>query len=134
MKLQCDRCRMEAPNVFMEGDMCRCGAGRFKEVASANFTMDTLNEMIGKFPPIPRAPEMMTSPYLTVLGRQMRVPRSRRGRIRKKWAKRKANYEIVPDPHFYMLGEGKCVCHPELLRVLKEKMRKETDAHRQIQD
>ncbi len=128
MKIKCDRCRMWPCDGFGEGDMCHCG-GTFREEVTANFNIDTLNKMIGQFPPIPRALEMITSPYL-VISRQVRFPQSKRVRIRRKWAKRSCNHETSPDPHFYRMGDGKCVCHPEMLVRLKRAMKAQEETEK----
>lgn len=42
---------------------------------------------------------------LLVRRRQVRFPRSKRRRIRKKWAKRERNWVTEPDPHVYFFAE-----------------------------
>lgn len=52
---------------------------------------------------------IVTNPNLTV---QFRFPRSKKKRIRNKWASRPNNRK--PDRHFYII-DGKYFCHPAVL-------------------
>ena len=60
-----------------------------------------------------------------VIREQVRFPRSKRKRIRKKWAKRPENWAERPDPDIYRMadpitGRVQLVCHPETARRLRE--------------
>lgn len=46
--------------------------------------------------------------------RQVRFPRSKKRRIRKKWAKRASNWAVRPDPSVYMVGRD-AFGHPAIL-------------------
>ena len=51
---------------------------------------------------------------------QIRRPRSKKRRIRKKWAKRESNFRTIPDRHVY-IAAGRIFCHPEVARELRER-------------
>lgn len=58
-----------------------------------------------------------------VLARQIRFPRSKRRRIRRKWARRAANCEFKPDENCYLLPEKKTlIAHPSVIARLKAKL------------
>lgn len=56
---------------------------------------------------------------------QFRFPRSRRGRIRKKWRKRWRNWRSRPDPRVYKLAGGAIVGHPATIQRLRQRLRTE---------
>ena len=49
---------------------------------------------------------------------QFRFPRSKKRRIRKKWAKRQENWKAVPWPRAYQIN-GTLVMHPAMLAELE---------------
>ena len=51
--------------------------------------------------------------------KQVKFPRSKKRRIRKKWAKNPANYEWIPWDRVYQMG-GTLVMHPMMLVKLKK--------------
>jgi hypothetical protein len=57
------------------------------------------------------APPVIVDPFVWQKGPQIRFPRSKRARIRKKWANRIENYRR--DPSGYMM-KGKLVLHPSI--------------------
>jgi len=65
-----------------------------------------------KFGPTIRVPKVFVDARLTIRGAQVRVPRSKRRRIRAKWAKQRKNYATIPDPNIYGSDAGGFVCHP----------------------
>ena len=60
--------------------------------------------------------------YCTVR-QQYRFPRSKRHRIRAKWAKRERNYRHLPDPNMYVMrDQGAVVMHPATWRKLEREL------------
>ena len=64
---------------------------------------------------------VLESHHLTIR-EQVRFPRSKRRRIRKKWAKRPGNHASRPDPSIYKLGEGTLLMHPATAATLLSKL------------
>lgn len=62
---------------------------------------------------------MQTSAHL-VERKQVRFPRSKRRRIRKKWSKRMENWRESPSPYIYQLMGRTLVMHPAMLVRLRE--------------
>lgn len=58
--------------------------------------------------------------------KQVRFPRSKRKRIRRKWAKQAKNYRDVPLKTIYQLGD-KLIGHPETLRRLSTEVDSESE-------
>jgi len=55
-----------------------------------------------------------------VLRKQFRFPRSRRRRIRNKWARQDSNCRILPDPNVYVMKQqGTMVGHPATIAHLR---------------
>lgn len=71
-------------------------------------------------------PRIFESPYLTRLV-QTRFPRSKKRRIRKKWAKRQENFRSEPDPCAYILS-GVLYAHPATARAMKADLVKSIEA------
>jgi len=64
---------------------------------------------------------------------QLRFPRSKRHRIRKKWAKRGCNGRTIPDPQVAMLGMTRLlVGHPDTLFKVQRLMREGADYGKHI--
>jgi hypothetical protein len=64
--------------------------------------------------------DVIVNPLLTIK-KQHRFPKSKRRRIRVKWAKRECNFKTLPDPNYYIMsGENKVVMHPSLWEQLRE--------------
>lgn len=63
---------------------------------------------------------VISNPYLprfkTV---QFRKPKSKRKRIRKKWAKRLGNFKQVPSKSMYVFNDDIIVVHPDDLAEIK---------------
>lgn len=58
-----------------------------------------------------------------VIARQIRFPRSKRRRIRRKWARRPANHLFSPSPFLTYDEAGKTVVgHPATLVILRHKI------------
>ena len=58
-----------------------------------------------------------------VVGQMVRRPRSKRYRIRKKWANRPGNMRVEPMPGlFYMQGLRTVIGHPDSIAALKRKL------------
>ena len=64
--------------------------------------------------------EVIKSPYLADRV-QVRFPRSKKKRIRRKWVKDSRNYEMVPWDEVYVVN-GHLVMHPVLAKQLTEEM------------
>lgn len=60
---------------------------------------------------------IITNPYMADRV-QVRVPRSKKRRIRKKWAKRPENYKIVPWDKAYQIGDV-VYMHPSMAEKLR---------------
>ena len=72
--------------------------------------------------------DLIGSPH--VLSRQqVRFPRSKRKRIRKKWAKQEKNFALRPSNKIYYIGQRTCVIHPELLKEIRRIIDAQEDAH-----
>lgn len=54
--------------------------------------------------------------------RQVRFPRSKARRIRKKWARRASSYRERPMQHGYMIGSDTLVVHPALAARLRARL------------
>jgi len=80
-----------------------------------SLTLEKLHAMIEMVagPPLPR---IFESIHLTIL-KQIRFPRSKKRRIRKKWAKRPDNF--VSEPAAYWVG-GDLYAHPVIVRKMRE--------------
>ena len=61
---------------------------------------------------------IIESAFLTI-SVQYRFPRSKCKRIRKKWAKRKCNYQEIPDTEKVYMTPFGVICHPILARKLR---------------
>ena len=64
------------------------------------------------------------SSYL-VVREQFRFPRTKRKRIRKKWAKRTKNFRQFPDPKMYLVKGIGYMGHPATVQKLKELTQKD---------
>lgn len=63
--------------------------------------------------------KLLDDPTMTVC-RQIRFPRSKRRRIRMKWAKRRENCEFKPDQNVLVCAEKKWMAaHPSLMGPLR---------------
>ena len=56
--------------------------------------------------------------------RQTRFPRSKKKRIRKKWAGNPHNFTSTPDLNYYVGAGNIIICHPAAAQILRE-----TDKH-----
>ena len=66
-----------------------------------------------------------------VLARQIRFPRSKRRRIRRKWARRRDNNEFTPSPSvFYCEAQKTVIAHPATIIALKAKIAESERKHR----
>ena len=65
-------------------------------------------------------PEIIVDANLTV---QHRVPRSKKKRIRKKWARNPDNFRA--DNRVYQIGNGPYICNPATLHALNAHLRRE---------
>jgi len=58
---------------------------------------------------------------------QFRFPRSKKKRIRKKWAKQNKNYKFIPKQEMLIMG-NQIICHPiiaqQIRDVVEEKLNK----------
>lgn len=87
---------------------------------TSNFTLDTLRETMAavRSSAVVRPPPRIYSTPLAVERKQYRFPRSKKKRIRNKWAKREQNYRYIP--RIYQLGDA-IYAHPSLYqRLLRE--------------
>lgn len=66
------------------------------------------------------------SPFCVSEWMQVRFPRSKRRRIRKKWCKDRRNWKRVPTGDVYQLG-GTIYMHPDVLKRLKQKIARQND-------
>jgi len=57
---------------------------------------------------------------------QFRFPRSKKKRIRKKWAKQERNYKRIPSKSIYKIGDAIYV-HPILYEQLKKTLERENE-------
>ena len=77
------------------------------------------------FPDIPNnlaGFKVLTNPYMaTTEYRQVRFPRSKKRRIRRKWAKQAKNFRTVDVANVFAMGNT-LVMHPATLEKLKEKL------------
>jgi hypothetical protein len=63
--------------------------------------------------------DVIINPHLTIKV-QNRFPKSKRRRIRAKWAKRERNFKHLPDPNYYIMSDaGAIAMHPALWSELK---------------
>lgn len=53
--------------------------------------------------------------------KQVRFPRTKKRRIRKKWAKRPENYKTIPWDKVYQMGDA-IYAHPAMIEKLKRQM------------
>ena len=60
--------------------------------------------------------EIIESVHL-VEKRQFRFPRSKKKRIKKKWAKQDKNYKYFPQENYYIIG-NKIICHPIIAQAI----------------
>jgi hypothetical protein len=72
---------------------------------------------------------VIESPHV-VMRTQFRMPKSKRRRIRKKWAARAQNWMVKPDPSVYvidnaLLGRPTIVGHPATIGRLRYEAREE---------
>lgn len=51
--------------------------------------------------------------------KQVRFPRSKKARMRKKWRKNRANWLLVDLPPQYFVVGSTCVAHPDSIRILR---------------
>ncbi len=72
--------------------------------------------MLNCFPPLGSMPIYVHPEW--VLREQVRFPRSRKVRIRRKWAKQKKNWRKWPDPKILQIGNAFHM-HPFTLEILK---------------
>jgi hypothetical protein len=71
---------------------------------------------------------VIRSPHVNVVERvQVRFPRSKRARIRKKWAKRPCNWRTMEKEQAFMFPGGNLVCSPGLVEKLQRAMRDRID-------
>ena len=63
---------------------------------------------------------VVSSPLLTV-PKQVRFPKSKSKRIRKKWAKRSENFIPIADKTVYKIG-GQYTMHPSVMLALKKQL------------
>jgi hypothetical protein len=56
---------------------------------------------------------------------QVRFPRSKKKRIRKKWRKKKENWGIKPGEKVYVM-DGIIIAHPVIIQKIKDQARKES--------
>lgn len=54
---------------------------------------------------------------------QVRFPRSKKRRMRKKWAKQRRNFGFAPSPRIYRIGDT-IIGHPEVIAKIKRKLKK----------
>ncbi len=57
---------------------------------------------------------------------QIRFPRSKRKRIKKKWKKQEKNFRIDHKPAIYKTPAG-FICHPIIYQQLQEQLKKEEE-------
>ncbi len=68
---------------------------------------------------------LLSSPALTVRT-QVRFPRSKRKRIRKKWAKRSRNWTVRPREDFFIIAESRTILgHPQAISRLRQQFLRE---------
>lgn len=79
--------------------------------ASCSLTMDGLRRAADLMKACPPAFRIITSIHL-VDHRQVRFPRSKKRRIRKKWSNRGSNWRSVPSAQIYELHTGILLMHP----------------------
>lgn len=78
---------------------------------------------------------VVLNPFL-IEWKQYRFPRSKKKRIRAKWAKRQENYRMVPVYDVIWLSSGKLMMHPETYKAIiqtqrdHERNRKSMHPHR----
>jgi hypothetical protein len=87
---------------------------------TSNFTLDTLRKTMAAVRAIAvvEPPPHIISTLFAVERKQVRFPRSKKKRIRNKWAKREENYRV--SPRIYRLG-GDLYAHPSIYqRLLRE--------------
>jgi hypothetical protein len=53
---------------------------------------------------------------------QVRFPKSKTRRIRKKWAKREENWRLIPWTDVYRLSDGTLIAHPVTARRWRAQM------------
>ena len=58
--------------------------------------------------------------------KQVKFPRSKKRRIRKKWAKDRKNYRLIPWETVYQMGDT-VVMHPMMLARLKKELDKRNE-------
>lgn len=63
--------------------------------------------------------ELFENPHCAIL-RQIRFPKSKRRRVRKKWAKKSSNWMREVDPNVYVVGQRSIVGHPSIIFKLRE--------------
>ena len=71
-------------------------------------------------PPGCRWPKVVGNPIL-VVARQIRFPRSKKKRIRKKWSRDPRNIVYDPDPMCYVVGNT-ILAHPSVAQILREQI------------
>ena len=54
--------------------------------------------------------------------KQVRFPRSKKRRIRRKWAKNQKNWKDIPQSNYYICN-GSIIAHPEIIEQLKEQLK-----------
>lgn len=67
--------------------------------------------------------QFIPSPYMADC-KQFRFPKSKKARVRKKWAKRTENWRMVPWPHLMQMGNT-FLGHPATIAKVKARIAKE---------
>lgn len=67
--------------------------------------------------------EVRPCPFAESEWKQIRFPRSKKGRIRRKWSRQRKNFGMVPKMTAYMVG-GVVYAHPDVIPKLKRAMKR----------
>jgi hypothetical protein len=72
--------------------------------------------------------KVVASPFLNITERvQVRFPRSKKRRIRKKWTRRQRNWRTVEAHRAFMVRDT-LVCHPSIVAKLQERVKRRVEA------
>ena len=72
--------------------------------------------------------KIFENPYMTK--EILILPRSKKRRIRKKWAKNPFKRKTVPESGYIVAGDGLIVCHPVAAQALRRELGEHQPHHR----
>lgn len=83
-----------------------------------------IKSVMDKIGPIPPAPRIQTNRFLEGPRVQFRFPRSKKVRIRRKWAKNPRNWRGTADPKIYKMGDTYYM-HPDTWEKVQREIERE---------